>query len=558
MTDDGRPNDFQDIGFRHRPQWLLAVVGLVAAQLGLAAQLFGGWAGVTDDRPVVSGHHPLHQYHAGLGAGAFREGGTASAYDPHFQAGYPKTPVFDSAARVAEPIYLLLGDHDHAPAAYKIALVVLCGMVPLVFAAAGRGFGIPAGGTVWAAAGGCLVWWSEPVRTVFDHGHLDLLTVGLAFILFLGGLARYAGRPGPSGWATMTAASVVGWYVHPVAWFGLLPAVAVFYLVAAPRHGLAWHLGALAVPVLGLGVNWWWLADWAAFWWVRCEPTDGPPASSATVWQASEVLRLLSVGGWAVLALAAVGLVAMVRKERCGAAGGLIASVAVAVVAARLGEADGTDARHAAAGLPALLVVPAAFAVSRFMERMKIGPVLAVGVVAGLIGVAFHPPTAELARGVVPLVHPLAVGLNDTQAEVVEILQKHTTTEARVLIEESADGWHWMPLLAPLTGRHFIGGLDAGGCLEHSAAELRDHRLAGRPLASWSAADRAEYARRYNIGWVLCRTPEVAEWWAADPMATEVARFTPAEGPVVLFELKRPRSFVLSGKATIERMDRGR
>ena len=554
MTDDDRDN----IGFRHRPQWLLAVVGLVVAQLGFAVELFGGWAGVSDDRPVLSGRHPLHQYHAGIGAGAIRENGTASAYDPHFQAGYPKTPVFDAPARIAEPVYLLLGKTDFAPAAYKLALMVLCGVVPLVFAAAGRGFGIHAGGTVWAAAGGCLVWWSPPVRAVFDDGHLDLLAVGLAFVLFLGGMARYASRPGPSGWATMAAASVVGWYVHPLAWFGLLPVVAVFYLVSAPRHGLAWHLGAIAVPVIGLGVNLWWLADWAAFWWVRCEPTDGAPADMSAVWNAGGMLRVLTVAGWPAVVLAAAGLACMIRKERCGSAGGVIASVVVAVIAGRVGAANGTEAKHAAAGVPALLVLPAAFAASEVLKRMKVGPVIAVGAVVGLLAAAYHPPTAELVSSVVPPISPLVVGLDESQVEIVEAIKTHTTADARVLIQQTADGWNWTPLLAPLTDRHFIGGLDADTSLEHSSIELRSGNLAGRPFAEWSTADRAEYVRRYNVGWVLCRTAEATAWWAADPTAKEVARFDRPGGPVVLFELTRTRSFVLSGKATVERLDRGR
>ena len=55
-----------------------------------------------DDRPIVSGGHPLHLYHGFLGARSLRERGTASCYDPAFNAGYPKTPVFDSGSRPAE------------------------------------------------------------------------------------------------------------------------------------------------------------------------------------------------------------------------------------------------------------------------------------------------------------------------------------------------------------------------------------------------------------------------------------------------------------------------
>jgi hypothetical protein len=181
-----------------------------------------------------------------------------------------------------------------------------------------------------------------------------------------------------------------------------------------------------------------------------------------------------------------------------------------------------------------------------------------MGVAGGLLAAAYHPPTAEVVRVVVPPVPPLAVGLNDRQTEIVDVLKARTTTEARILIEQTAEEWNWTPLLAPLTDRHFIGGLDPDAGLEHSHMELRTGKLAGRPFAEWTSEARGEYAKRYNVGWVLCRSPEATAWWQADPTAKEVARFDHPTGPVVLFELNRPRSWVLSGKAVVERMDRGR
>ncbi len=542
-------------GFRHRPLWVLAAVGMLAAQVGLALQLFGGWGGVLDDRPVTSGCHPLHQYHAGVGAGSLREHARSSAFDPAFQAGYPKTPVFSSAARVAEPVVWALNRPEGHPAGYKLALLLLCAAVPVAFVAAGRGFGIPASGTVWAGVGGCFVWWSVPVRAVLDAGHLDLLAVGLAFVLFLGGFARYSARPGVSAWLKTAAASVVGWYVHPIAWCGLFPAVAVFYLMAAPRHGLAWHLGAIAVPVLGLGVNLWWLADWAAFWWVQCEPTNGRLPDWRAVGDVGELLRVLSGGGWVGVALAAAGLGCIIRRERRGAAGGVLASVAVALFTARVGEVCGTDAKLAAAGVPALLALPGAFAIAKLFHPMKIGPVLKVLAVSGLLAAGWHPPAMEWAADMLPAVTPLPMGLTEPQQLLADLLREKTKPDARILLEETGDtGVNWTPLLPPLTGRCFIGGLDAGRSLEHSAIELRTGQLAGRPFSEWTPDRRADYCRRYNVGWVLCRTPETTEWWACDPTATEVGR---ADG-AVLFELKRKRSFALSGTATVERMDRGR
>src|SRR5688572_28999291 len=119
---DEMPTD----GFRHRPLWLLGVVGLVVAQAGLALSLFGpghSFAALVDDRPVLSGRHPLHQYHGTLGAAAFRDRGATTCYDPGFQAGYPKTPVFDGGSRPAE-LFLLAAGGEYRPGAYKTGLLV--------------------------------------------------------------------------------------------------------------------------------------------------------------------------------------------------------------------------------------------------------------------------------------------------------------------------------------------------------------------------------------------------------------------------------------------------
>ena len=85
--------------------WYLVGLGLVAWQGWMTLTLFGPdhpWERLLDDQPVISGRHALHLYHGMLGAQSLRERGRLSCYDPAFQAGYPKTPIFDSGSRPAE------------------------------------------------------------------------------------------------------------------------------------------------------------------------------------------------------------------------------------------------------------------------------------------------------------------------------------------------------------------------------------------------------------------------------------------------------------------------
>ena len=86
---------------------------------------------------------------------------------------------------------------------------------------------------------------------------------------------------------------------------------------------------------------------------------------------------------------------------------------------------------------------------------------------------------------------------------------------------------------------------------------MRGGKLNTRPFADWTPAERAAFCRRYNVGWVLCRTPAAAEFWRADPTAREVGRFRDG-GEVVLFALDRPHSYVLVGSATVDVIERGR
>ena len=111
--------------------------------------------------------------------------------DPAFQAGYPKTPVFDGGCRPAE-LFLVLAGGRYSPAAYKAGLFACLLLIPLVFVAAARGVGLPAGAAVLAGAGGLVLGWSGPVRLLIEEGDLDFLAAGLAAIVFVSWLARYS------------------------------------------------------------------------------------------------------------------------------------------------------------------------------------------------------------------------------------------------------------------------------------------------------------------------------------------------------------------------------
>ncbi|HVK16034.1 MAG TPA: hypothetical protein VM533_03735 [Fimbriiglobus sp.] len=549
-------------GFRLRPWWLLAVALVTVGQARLAVHLFGSAEGIADSRPLVGGRHPLHLYHGFLGAATFHDRSATACYDPDFQAGYPKTPVFDGGSRPAE-LFLTLAGGGYDPAAYKRGLYVVCALAPLAFVVAARGLGLSAAGSCLAGALGCVVWWSPPVRAMLDAGDLDLLLAGLMALAYAGALSRYATEPGPVSWLLMAVVLVVGWYAHPVVWLGLVPVGAAYYVITAPRHGLAWHLGLIGSGVAGLALNLWWLTDWLKFWWLRQPSADdfAPlPAVGSLVGGPGDFTAILGPGliGWALLAAGVGGLVGMARAGLRTEAGLVVAVGGLAALVARLGATwptfQAVAADRAAPFAVAALAVPAAWLAARWVERATVGPAAAWAA----CGLPLVLGWAPLAAGLGLNLTPLPRGLTHEQEQLVAALRQHTTPEARVLIEEPAPsrpGWNWTALLPVLTDRAYLGGLDPDACVEHSFCGMRDGRLNGRAFDDWTPFERSEFCRRYNVGWVVCRSPEAVGWWSRDPSAKEVGRFRDGD-EVVLFELARPRSFVLTGKATWERADR--
>jgi hypothetical protein len=99
-----------------------------------------------------------------------------------------------------------------------------------------------------------------------------------------------------------------------------------------------------------------------------------------------------------------------------------------------------------------------------------------------------------------------------------------------------------------LTGRVFVGGLDAEAVIEHATSGLVDGWLAGRPLAEWSDAELDDYCRRYNVGWIVCWSEQARARFAAWSTAGAGQALPATEtDPGRLFALRRRASYALAG-----------
>jgi hypothetical protein len=547
--------------------WSVLLLLLVIWQGWMTLSLFGPdrpWERLLDDEPILSGRHPLHLYHGQLGAASLWSLGRLSCFDPNFQAGYPKTPVFDGGSRPAE-LFLFLAGGAGRPAAYKAGLAACWLAVPLLLAAAARNAGLNRAAAFFTAAGGLLVWWGAPGRAALEAGQLDLLLASLAALVQTALLLRFDRHPDVVAWLGILASGYLGWFMHPLFFALLLPLALLFYLSTGARHGLVWHLALLAGLGGAVAVNAFWLSDWVGYWWIRSPLPWGTRLLSHrtfhTVWDAplwgGPADRSLAV---ALAALAAVGAWRLNRTQKRPAAR-VLGLGALGLLLLAVGGA--VSEPLATLGTPLLLVPALLFAVPpavyalleayRLLARRTGTRVRAALVLAGVLLLALgldYRDTFVLASRCAGAT-PLVVGLSPDQVRTVAALKQQTTAEARILWEDRSgppQAPHWSALLPLWTGRAYLGGLDADAGIEHAYAGFTDQVLMGRPIKDWTDAELDDFCRRYNIGWVVCWSPAAVERFRAWPEAQALAPVQDQEAGC-LFRLRRPRSFALKGQA---------
>ena len=541
---------------------------LTAGQGWMTLQLFGAdapWERLLDDEPIVSGRHPLHLYHGFLSSRSLFERGTPCCYDPAFQAGYPRTPVFDGGSRPAE-LFLAAGGGAYRPSAYKVGLALCCLAIPLLLYLAGANFGL---GPLWsclASAVGLLAWWGPLGRALLEAGDLDVLLASIAALVHVSFLFRFHAAPGLGGWLGLLGSAALGWWsIPPLFAVIVAPALLVYYFTAGIRHGLGWHLALLGSLAGGLGANWFWLMDWLHYWWLRVPLTaDGPSPG-----QLLETLGGIAFWGnpasrglaLAVFSLGIVGLAAWhLTRQRsaaqllCLALAGLAAGTACWEPLRRVGAERLVLPALWLAGLPAVFLCQLAFqGLSHCSGAAWRAALLVVGVV-GAGAYAAWPGLVELAQEYATS-SPLVIGLDADRQAMVEAIRQYADRQGRVLWEDQPGpptAPRWTPLLPLLTERIFVGGLDPDGSFEHALTGFVDGRLSGKPIGDWTDVELREFCRRYNLGWVACWSPAAVarlEEWCRQGEAERTAPLQESGQTGWLFTLRRDRSFVLQGQA---------
>jgi hypothetical protein len=554
--------------FADHPAWLLVILALMAYQAWMTLGLFGSDLSlqrILDGEPIVSGRHPLHLYHGYLGARSLYERGTLSCYDAAFNAGYPKTPVFDSGSRPAE-LMLALGGGRFRPQAYKIGLAVVCLSAAWLLAIAARCTGLSWFGTSAATVLGVLVWWSRPWREALEAGDLDLLLATLLVVTQFGLLVRYHRRPGPASLSGVVLTGLLGWFVHPLLLALMLPLFLIYYLSVGTRHPWFWHVGLLPGVIGAAAANGFWLLDAIEHWWILLPlQLDAPRLlhrTFVTVWNAplwgspldrafAGAILFTGIGG--ALLHNQTGQRAAARLFGLTFAGFFFLAM-ISLLWEPIGRLGATRLLA-----PALLfaTIPAGHAITEGLQFARRwagwgGAVAFPLIAAGLVWFTAPNTSADWLRH---LHEPqaLQIGLGDDRRALVETVISHTTPDARILWEDRTSARlssHWTALLPILTERAYMGGLDPEGSIEHTANGLVDQTLAGKSLKDWQSVDELrDYCKRYNVGWVVCWSAAAREKFAELADKDKPPIPLRDEGDGYLLTLQHKPSFALCGSA---------
>lgn len=558
----------EGVGFAQRKAWIPVLLLVFVGQGWLTLRFFDAQndpSRLINGEPIVAGKHPLHLYHGWLGAKAWVESGKSSCYDPAYQAGYPKTPVFDSGSRVAE--FFLLVSGAESLAAYKIGLAVGCLLVPGCFCLFARGLDLPPGAACLASLLGSLLWWTPPIRQLLEAGDFDLLFGTLFLLIHLGWWVRFAVDPWLDSWFVLTLTSILGWYTQPLLMLAFQPMLFLLYCWVGYRHGIAWHLSILAALVLTVVVNFPWLSDWVH----HALPllTSDEVTSTRTIpwkqllydWHELLPRDPLSVG---VGTIGFVGLLGLIRPS--GSPGAVLFLALVTL----LGIGAAGKCWHPLMDLGARKVLPIAvwsmvpgcaflltFVAVRFgrsLDSPFLGVVWLLLAITGLAW-ALGLPTQLMNQP------PLPIGLSGEQKQLIELLKRpdpgpdDLAETGRVLWEDRVtEKTPWTPLLKLSTGRDFIGALDPEGAIEHSRIRLLDGKLRDRPIGLWADDELRSFFERYNLKWIVAWNRESILRFRACKGVSEIATRTEGE-EATLFEIDRAPNLFLRGSGKVVQLD---
>lgn len=519
-----------------RSAW--AFLALMGLHLLLTAYYFPPGE-VLRDPPIANTDYVFHYYEAAAVAQILAADSRAWGYDPHLLAGYPVGAIFDVDNKgFALGVWLLGGLGLHPALAFNLLVMAVVLLAPVAGWAAARLLSPSADhagptAAVVAASFALLLWYLDPAfRWAWGGGTLAFAIVSLWAPVALSAFQRVLYAPSRRAWVLLALLTAALPLVHGLAL--LLLGLPLLIAYVAARRRLTWrqHSGLVAVALIALAVNAYWLAPLARFASIKVASDRFLQAFPIDLWRDLVGLGKTDVGlprlypvRWAAVGLLLLGWPGREqRRDLLPWVGGIAIWLALAYLGSLAPVVRDLEPYRFAMSAAALAAPPAAVILAGGGWRSPLGrPWRLRHVLAGALALGLAVQFWTVAQTLLPWQNwlsgrPLPVDLRlhgppSAYRELTAWVRAHTDGDGgRILVND----WRLGTFLAAATGRQIIGGPHLWVWIQHGYANAGIWDLFGRDLKDYTPDELRQALQTYNVQWALTN----ADWAENSPFYT--------------------------------------
>lgn len=517
--------------------------------------------------PLIYIDSPFHLYQAEV-AKELWETRTIVGYDPWFAAGHIGGVNYNASAKVPAIFATLFASTFSTVVAYKIYVFFCALAAPGFVLLSMRMLKSNEVTTISAMVLGVLLWWISGLRWYHSAGMVAFVASSYASLPYILLVWRsLTGLLSPASFLTICGVGAIGLLLHP-----LFPILVIFtapFLLLATWKDVklkALIVVVACVPALCLLPNIGWVIDslqqsgWsdgslspyqkAVDIQIVLTEAIGRIDGSARGAKLYPVMWICAI--WALSTSSEGGM----RRVAVAFIGAVIALVVFSAVGAWWPVFGALQPNRLSAAAYLLLLVPAAIGIGNLFRF--VGQPGMVKLAAGATKVILLASTVffllELKNEVssTPTPHhgrapPEVRGAGDLTLWLTNWIDRHTTSEARILFETSQgrihDGAHIAGILARNTQREFIGGPYV--FMHH--AGFWDGYVFGKPIGDFPNLIFLEHLQLYNVGWIVVHSSASKAYLDSLEYVEEVAQ----HGLLKIYRVKQAPSYFTEGRGKV-------
>jgi hypothetical protein len=502
------------------------------------------------------------------------------AYEPFFLAGYPRGVFVNADNKAWELFYFVLSPLIGEGRAFKLYVVLFLLFYPLCLYGAARNFNISREAAIMAALLGVVFFQVSLPKDLVQWGMVSYVMVCYCsiyvFSLFFGLYDRFS-------WTRYAATALAGsllLLMHILSFMHLVIPLVVLYLCSIKKLTRLQHVAVVCLPLIMLGLNSSWLLP---IFQLLHYKTDRPENYEFAM-QIKNTLELFSVyldqkrtaahtlpifnNTLIDVLLMLFGLSTLYRWYRAKRAALWLpfgAGVAGTLLLAFFGSQTPFFAQFQpqrfTIALNLLLILPAAIGFLHALRCLFAGrrPALKLFIGVVLFALLYQPFVRPFLLVYKYPFYRLSCTFPTELLDLLSLLEKHTTMEGRILIEDSEAtiedpahayyGGHLTALFPEYLQREYLAAPRPLFPIKHSFASFTRGELFERDVNTFSLEALQRLFDLHNVGWVVSwYPPSIAVF---DRFPEYLTRVGIVDETFVVYAVNRTPSFFLKGNGTV-------